>query len=39
LEGIDWNRRMTMDNARFFEVVDRIIAHRLGQLVKRINSK
>jgi hypothetical protein len=39
LEGIDWSRRMTMDNARFFDVVDRIITQRLRQLVKRINSK
>jgi hypothetical protein len=28
-----------MDNTRLFDTADRIITQRLGQLVKRINSK
>lgn len=39
LEGIDWGRRMNMDNTRLFDTADRIITQRLRQLVKRINSK
>lgn len=39
LEGVDWNRRLSMDNTRLFDTADRIITQRLRQLVKRINSK
>lgn len=39
LEGIDWGKRVSMDNTRLFDTADRIITQRLHQLVKRINSK